>query len=178
MFLGYEVLEILTALSQEEIDELSTSLKMKPGHKKMFSLAIQKAEREKEEHEQKRNKEKAKRDREEEEQEEKWKLANELSKIERKQILAKARSTRDAENPEHIDTKPKAPESAKPAAQKNTATSEQVHLPAWKDFAAFISHKKMHTEFGDSSETLSIRLKVRLFACTPVVTSFYFDRTC
>ena len=117
MFLGYEVLEILTALSQEEIDELSTSLKMKPGHKKMFSLAIQKAEREKEEHEQKRNKEKAKRDREEEEQEEKRKLANELSKIERKQILAKARSTRDAEDPVHT-ANPKAPGSIKPAAEQ------------------------------------------------------------
>ena len=166
---------------------MSVSINMRPGHKKKFTSPgfmqqalddIQKLEekskREEEELEEQRNREKAKQKREEEEQEE---LAHELSKIERQRILNeakdKARSNRDAADLEHEGAKPTAPDSTKSITAKNTAT-EPAQLPACKEYAAFISHKKMHTEFADSSETLSIRLKVHdvLLVCTPTLTFF------
>ena len=136
----------------------------------------EKRKREEEELEDQRNREKAKqkreeakREREEAEEEEQQKrekeLAHELSEIERKRILNeakdKARSNRDAADLEHEGAKSTAPDSTKPTTAKNTA-SKPAQLPACKDYAAFISHKKMHTEFADSSETLSIRLKVHV----------------
>jgi hypothetical protein len=40
--------------------------------------------------------------------------------------------------------------------------SLNTDLPLNKDYAAFISHKKQHSKYGDSSETMAIRLKVNL----------------
>ena len=101
--------------------------------------------------------ERARREREEREQEKEEQLAQELANIERERKLfeAKARllKVEDSKDPEDQN---KAESSKTDKAQKRS-----TDLPAWKDFAAFISHKKMHTEFGDSSETLSIRLKVK-----------------
>ena len=178
---GYEELESLTLLTPEQIEELSVTIQMRPGHKVKFPVAIQKAREEldkrrkqKQEQEEKANRLKAKRKREEQEQEKEEQLARELANIkrERKLFEAKARQLKveDSKDPEDQN---KAESSKTDKAQKRS-----TDLPAWKDFAAFISHKKMHTEFGDSSETLSIRLKVKLLARTPVVTYFYFDRTC
>ena len=45
-FVGYDLLESLILLSQEEIEELSVSIKMKPGHKRRFPAAVQKAREE------------------------------------------------------------------------------------------------------------------------------------
>jgi hypothetical protein len=160
---GFESLLSLSELSKDEVEELSGAISMKLGHKKVFVVAINKERI-------RREKEEAKREREEEEQDEQRKLEKqeqqeqrklelELSKIERERILneakEKARSNRDAEDQEHTDAKPKAPTSAAEPAQNRS-----TDLPAWKDFAAFLSHNKMHTKFGDNSETISIRLKV------------------
>ena len=87
---GYEELESLTLLSEKEIDELSTSIKMKPGHRKKLPVAIKRAREEMQEREQERKREKAKQQREEEGLEE-------LGKIEMERKLAKARSSKDAE---------------------------------------------------------------------------------
>ena len=142
---GFEDVESLTLLTSGEIEELSTAIKMKFGHKKKFPVAIQKAREELKEQD-----ERSKRQKEEEQ------LTHALAKIEREQKLfeAKARQLKveDSKDPEDEN---KAESSKSDKAQKRS-----TDLPAWKDFAAFISHKKMHTEFGDSSETLSIRLKV------------------
>lgn len=151
---------------------MSVSINMRPGHKKKFTSPgfMQQAKEEMAKLEEKSKREEAKREREKEElekksireQQEQEELANELSKIERKRILneakAKARSNRD--ELEHEGTKPTAPDT-KPTTAKNTAT-EPAQLAACKEYAAFISHKKMHTQFADSSETLSIRLKVHV----------------
>jgi hypothetical protein len=44
--LGYEDLESVVIMSEEEIDELSTSINMRPGHKRKFPVAIMKAKEE------------------------------------------------------------------------------------------------------------------------------------
>jgi hypothetical protein len=76
-FVGYDLLESLILLSQEEIEELSVSIKMKPGHKRRFPVAVQKAREDMQEQEEMRKRDKAKREkeakREEEEQDEKRK---------------------------------------------------------------------------------------------------------
>jgi hypothetical protein len=46
LFVGYEELEILALLTGEQIDELSVTIKMRPGHKVKFPLAIQAAREE------------------------------------------------------------------------------------------------------------------------------------
>ena len=65
------VLESLISLSKEEIDELSTAIQMKLGHKKLFPRVIDEAREELNERKEKRKKEKekqAKREREDAEQ--------------------------------------------------------------------------------------------------------------
>jgi hypothetical protein len=132
---------------------------MKLGHKLTFQVILQEV---REEIKRDKQKQERKRRREEEEHEEQKELEHELSKIERKRILrdAEARSTRDANDHKHADAKPKATESSENNTATDSAQYQTTQLPDWKDFAAFISHKKMHTQFADSSETLSIRLKV------------------
>jgi hypothetical protein len=176
-------------LSDEQIDELSSAIQMKLGHKLKFPVIIQKArqemqkqeeqrkreeeeqEEQKEEQESKRRREKEQRKREEEEQQEQKELEHELSKIERQRILNEAKdkarsSTRDADDHEHAD-KAKATEPTENNKATDPAQYQTTRLPDCKDYAAFISHKKMHTQFADSSETLSIRLKVHgVLVCT------------
>ena len=165
---GYEELESLTLLTPEQIEELSVTIHMRPGHKVKFPVAIQAArdelqKRKKQKQEQeKEQEEKAKRQKEEEQ------LTHALAKIEREQKLfeAKARQLKveDSKDPED--------QNKTESSKTDKVQKRSTDLPAWKDFAAFISHKKTHTEFGDSSETLSIRLKVRTYtsihACTPL----------
>ena len=55
---GFEVLESLISLSEEEVDSLGTAMQMKMGHMKVFPLAIQKAREDIEEQEKQRKKEK------------------------------------------------------------------------------------------------------------------------
>lgn len=164
---GYEELESLVLLSKEEIEDLSTAIKMRPGHKKKLPVAIQSAREELEELKAKRKKlkqeqekeqeEKAKKqEREKEEQEKEQELAQQLANISRERKLAKARQLKVADSKDPED---QTAENSK----TDTARTESTKLPAWKEFSAFISHKKMHTKFADSSETLSIRLKVILF---------------
>ena len=172
-------------MSDAQIDELSSAINMKLGHKLKFAVILQEAREEKEEQEEerdeqkrKRRREKDERKREEEEQEEKRKrdkeeqeeqrkqekeLAHELSKIKREKILFEAKQearTRGTDDHEHTDAKPKATEPTENTTATDPAQHQTTPLPAWKEFSAFISHKKMHTQFADSSETLSIRLKV------------------
>jgi hypothetical protein len=133
---------------------------MKMGHKKKFHFTLQQARedlrREEEEQEEQRI-----------EEEEQRKLEHELSKIERKRILfeakAKARSTRDAED--QADVKLKASKATKLNLATEPAQHQAAQLPDFKEYAAFLSHKKTHTKFADSSETLSIRLKVHFLMC-------------
>jgi hypothetical protein len=169
-------LEILTLLSQEEIEELVKAIKMKPGHKKKFQVVVKEAgekrSREKEELEEKRSREKEeleeKRQREKEERErekDERQLEQELAKIDRERRLQQARRRKDVD--EH--SKASAQLTATKAAElgmsvpKSTTESKGLVLPANKSYAAFISHKKKHSKHGDSSETLAIRLKVILY---------------
>jgi hypothetical protein len=133
-------------LSDDQIEELSSAIKMKLGHKLKFVVAVKAAREEKEEQERKAREDKEeqerKRRREKEEQEEQKELERELSKIERKRILrdAEARSTRDADNNEHADAKPKATETTENNKATDPAQYQASPLPDWKDYAAFISH--------------------------------------
>jgi hypothetical protein len=171
-------------LSAQEIEELSVSINMKPGHKKKFGFSIQQGreelkrekeeqekqrETEREEHEEQQKRQKAKRVREEEEQEGQPKIEKQLAKIERDQQLfdaqAKAQSRKDQQVAEDQNSQP----NAKPPARHSKGLGMSVskakiqgtHLPSSKSYAAFISHKKTHSTQGDSSSTLARSLKVR-----------------
>jgi hypothetical protein len=160
---GYEDLESLALLTKEQIEELSATIKMRPGHKFKFPVAIQtareeleKRKKQKQEQENEEQEEKAnKRERKKQEQEKEQALAQELASIERARKLFKAKARQlkveDSKGPEDQTAE---------SSKSDTVQKRSTELPEWKDYAAFISHKKMHTEFGDSSETLSIRLKV------------------
>jgi hypothetical protein len=188
---GFEVLESLTLLSDEEVESLSTAMQMKLGHKKLFPVAIRKAREElkeleekrkieKEEQEKKRKrdmkdqeekrkrnkakqeKERAKRDREEEEQEKTIKMETELAEIERKRKLQQAKAQADVDELKE-DTKSTTHNSTNEKVAKGKIESKGMDLPAIKSYAAFISHKKAHSKHGDSSETLARSLKVRIY---------------
>ena len=128
---------------------------MKPGHKKKFPVAIQKAREEMKEIEEKQQREKAALKREKELAQE---LAEELAKIERDRKLAEARDehTKITGNPlqlASVDDGHKAQqEDVKPNIQ-STATESQsapeqlsaFTMPPGKEFGAFISHKKVNS---------------------------------
>ena len=105
---GYEGIESLTLLSDEEIEELSRSVNMKPGHKKTFPVAIEKARQGMKEHQ--REKELAKELAQE--------LTQELAKIERGRKLAEARDghTNGTDNPPKLASV----DEAGPADRKST----------------------------------------------------------
>jgi len=176
---GFEDLQSLVLLSPEQIEELSSAINMKMGHKLKFPVTIQdaredmkrekiKREREKEEGEEQRKKEKVKREREEAKRERDEELAEELAQLEREQKLAQAKAQSRKDLQEDQQTQP----DAKPTAHDSTGLgtsvskakieSKGIHLPANKSYAAFISHKKTHSKHGDSSSTLARSLKVRL----------------
>ena len=125
-----------------------------------------KREREEEEKEEKNRRDKAKREREIEEKEE---LAKELAKIERARTLAQARARSRREQQIDKDEHLKADATTRdstgllvPASKsKKKKKKKDTELPATKIYAAFISHKKAHSKYGDSSSTLSRSLKVR-----------------
>ena len=137
------------------------------GHKKKFHFTLQQAREDLRREEEKQAEQRKQEKEMQEEQEEQRKLEHELSKIERKQILfeakAKARSTRDAED--QADVKLKASKATKLNLATEPAQHQAAQLPDFKEYAAFLSHKKTHTKFADSSETLSIRLKVQFLMC-------------
>jgi hypothetical protein len=134
-----------------------------------------KREREEEEREEKNRKDKAKRDREEakreREEEEKEELAKELAKIERARTLAQARARSRREQQIDKDEILKADATTHDStgllvpASTSKKKSKDTELPATKIYAAFISHKKAHSKYGDSSSTLSRSLKVRQLQC-------------
>jgi hypothetical protein len=144
---------------------------MRPGHRRIFSIKIQKArekqKREEEDQEEIRKKKKAKqkreelaaekrekqiRKREEMQQKSKQEMEDELAKIEMSKKLERARQKRGKMN------------TSIAAGEVENKEGGMTHATASTDLHhAFISHKKKHTKFGDHYEMLSIRLKVKLF---------------
>jgi phage-related minor tail protein len=147
---GFEMLASLLSLNADETNELSTAISMKLGHKRMFGIAVEEARKEKDEQEQKRKREKSKQQKEEE-------LAEQLCEIKRKQKLAKARR-RDVDS---ISTAELTAPAGLGASAKSKIGHKGTELPATKAYAAFLSHKKMHTTHGEMSETLALRIKVK-----------------
>jgi hypothetical protein len=160
---GFEELESLTLLTDEEINELSTAISMKLGHKKKFPVAIQQAREELQEARDDITREKRyvkeeqeeQRERDREEQKEQRRMEKELTTIEREQKLRKAKAQVDAEEPSKVGTNTTLME-----VSKGKNESKIMALPATKSYAAFISHKKTHSKHLDSSSTLSRSLKV------------------
>jgi len=142
------MLASLLSLNADETNELSTAISMKLGHKRMFGIAVEEARKEKDEQEQKRKREKSKQQKEEE-------LAEQLCEIKRKQKLAKARR-RDVDS---ISTAELTAPAGLGASTKSKIGHKGTELPATKAYAAFLSHKKMHTTHGEMSETLALRIK-------------------
>ena len=149
--------ESLVLLTEEEINELSSTITMKAGHKKRFPIEIRKA-REEIQLEERRK----------EEEMEEIQLEQDLAKLQRDEVLreaqalakTKARMRDDQENETKADTKPIAPKSIAAQhheTQKGTkenmqdtaaggkgAQNLQPHqaLPAGKRFHFFASHSE------------------------------------
>jgi hypothetical protein len=163
------VLGSLTILTPEEIDELSTAIQMKPGHKRRFPNVVKKKREEMEEQEEKRQmqkekqeeklkREEAKQEREDEEQEI---LAEELAKLDRERKLQKAKAQVDAEGHSNAGNSM----GIQMTVSNSKIESKGMFLPENRSYAAFISHKKAHSKHGDSSETLARSLKVCECVC-------------
>jgi hypothetical protein len=115
---------------------------MLPGHKRRFPLSIKKIREEMEE------------------QEEKRKQKRGLAKLKRDRKLIQARSRTDHQvNADDNSKEGTASTETKSTVSRAKIKSKFKDLPATKFYAAFISHKKLHSKHGDSSETLAIRLK-------------------
>lgn len=142
---------------------------MRPGHRRMFPVAINAArediakvkakqkreadeeeeirKREKDEEEEQRKREKARQKREDEKKEE-------LAKISMERELQQARNTRDIENQEQ---KLKGTSTDNIMKDGQQARVDSV-LPATRDWAAFISHKKViHICFVYEDTNISFR---------------------
>jgi hypothetical protein len=197
---GFEVLESLIGLSQEQVDALGTAIHMKMGHKMVFPVAIEEAreavngrkeemkeeeaerkeqrKREKAKHEREEEREDAKREREEE-------LAEKLAQIKREQKLAQAKAQskkylKEDQNSK-LDPKPPGHDPKGLGMSVSKAKIQGIHLPSTKSYAAFISHKKTHSTQGDSSSTLARSLKVRnceVYVFAMVSDPILVDRTC
>jgi hypothetical protein len=101
-----------------------------------------------------------------------------LVNIDREKRLQKALSSRDTEHQtgnskdtpktnltpatSQVENNKHAAVSIANPARLGAAQHDSTDLPEHKIWGAFISHKKMHTKFADSSETMAIRLKVNL----------------
>ena len=178
---GLDTVESLILLSEQEIDELCTRIKMKLGHKKRFPVVIAEAreaeekkkkvekEREEDAAEEKRKKkqrqeqkeqrveQKAKQD--EEDELEERKIAKELADIETERKLAKARSARVVES--EVEEKESFTKNAK---------GFSFTMPPGKNHFAFLSHKKTNSKLAGNTETLALR--VRSFALFVLLCSY------
>jgi hypothetical protein len=155
---GYDGLDILLSLSEEELEELASTLKMKKGHRIRLPLAVSKARQraaealivaaEEKKKQKKKEEQKAKQD--EEDALEERKIAKELADIETERKLAKARSTRVVESE---------------VEEKESFTNPKgfsFTMPPGKNHFAFLSHKKTNSKLLGNTETLALR--VRSFA--------------
>ena len=122
---GYDDLATLSVMTQEEIDELSTSIGMKPGHRRKLPLLIKKAREE------------------EEEQDEKQKVDKELARIERDRKLADsttkeelARIERDQKLAE-AKARSTTQEDTKEVESEDLITKDPVELPPGKRCKCF-----------------------------------------
>ena len=150
---------------------------MRPGHRRIFPIKIQKAREEmdklrakqkREEDDQEENRKREKQDQEENRKREKMKqkskreMEDELAKIEMAKKLERARQKRG-----HLNTSIATGEVEHKEGSMAHGTAASADLPSDKLHHAFISHKKKHTAFGDHYEMLSIRLKVKFLTnCT------------
>ena len=131
---GFDAVESLVLLTDDEINELSSAVAMKFGHKKRFPVEIRKAREE-------------------------IQLEEDLAKLQRDQVLRKARSQDDQEDEGKADTKPTAPkliaaqlhETQKEIMHQQDSTTaggkgaqnQQLHtLPPGKRFHFFASHSE------------------------------------
>ena len=121
---------------------------MRPGHRRIFPIKIQKAREE-------IDKLQAKQKREEMQQKSKQEMEDELAKIEMSKKLERARQKRG-----NLDTSIAGEVENKEDSMAHDTTAS-TDIPSDKLHHAFISHKKTHTAFGDHYEMLSIRLKVK-----------------
>ena len=153
---GYDAVESLILLSDEEIGELCTAIKMKPGHTKRFPVVIAEAREE----EKKRRMEKEKKERMEKEREEnKERMEKELADIETERKLAKARSTRHIEEESEVEEK----ENSAKADTNPKSRHFSFTMPPGKNHFAFLSHKKTNSKLGGNTETLALRVRALLF---------------
>ena len=159
---GYDGLDILLSLSEEELEELASTLKMKKGHRIRLPLAVNKAaeerkkqkKREAEEEEdaaEKKRKQKKRDEQDEEDALEERKIAKELADIETERKLAKARSTRVVES--EVEEK----------EGFTNPKSFSFTMPPGKNHFAFLSHKKTNSKLAGNTETLALRVRSLLF---------------
>jgi hypothetical protein len=142
---GYDSKESLVLLTDDEIDELSSTIKMKAGHKKRFPVEIREAREE-------------------------IQLQKDLAKLQRGEVLREAQDrastktkardhTVDAEDQKmKVDESSTNPTSMQPAAVDEAGKKEankKQNLPLHKKWHFFASHKKLHSRHANASEMLA-----------------------
>ena len=161
---GFDAVESLILLSENDIGELCTAINMKRGHKIRFPVIIAKAREEASEEQEiatnerkiaKEEKQRAEKKKkiEQEREEKKEKIAEELADIETERKLAKARSTRVVESE---------------VEEKESFTNPKgfsFTMPPGKNHFAFLSHKKTNSKLAGITETLALRVRSFSFLC-------------
>ena len=130
--MGYEEVEVLLSLSDEEFDALAKSIAMKPGHRKKLELLLRRREREEQ-----------RKDREWHEEEE------------------DAREKRKQKKREQTEAAGAGATNAKHADEMRPKQKQLMVLPEDKDYFAFLSHKKLNSKNLGATENLALRVCIR-----------------
>ena len=164
---GYDSKESLVLLTDDEIDELSSTIMMKAGHKKRFPVEIRKA---REEIQLKNQEKQLEQDLQRRRKEEDLQLEEDLAKLQRGEVLREAQDrastktkardhTVDAEDQKmKVDESSTNPTSMQPVAVDEAGKKEankKQNLPLHKKWHFFASHKKLHSRHANASEMLA-----------------------
>ena len=133
---GFNDLAVLAELSDAEVEELASGLRMKMGHKKKLPIAIRNLKKKKDKEEKREEDEEDRRlKREQEEEEDRLKL----------------RRAKEEMTEEHT-------EKQKMESTLTVHKPDSAVMPANKDYFAFLSHKKKNSKLGSATEGLALRV--------------------
>ena len=149
---GFNDLAVLAELSDAQVEELASGLRMKMGHKMKLPIAIRNLKKKKDK-EEKREQQK---EEEEEEEREEEKEQKTKEKIRRKEEEGRRLKREQEEEDRRLKRKRVKEEMTEEHPEKQKEHKEE--LPANKDYFAFLSHKKKNSKLGSATEGLALRV--------------------
>ena len=139
---GFNDLAVLVELSDAEVEELASGLRMRMGHKKTLPIAIRNLKKKKTKEE--------KREHQKEEEEDR-RLKREQEKEEEEERRLKRKRSKEEMTEKH-------PKEQKEEPTLTVHKTDSVIMPANKDYFAFLSHKKKNSKLGSATEGLALRV--------------------